>query len=55
MGTILLRDNQPLDLGLTLSCGQAFRWEEREGWWEGVVGGKAWRLQQDGIRVSFEG
>jgi N-glycosylase/DNA lyase len=55
MGTIRLRDDRPLDLSLTLSCGQAFRWEEREGWWEGVVGGRLWRLQQDGDRVIYEG
>lgn len=29
---------QPLDLGLTLACGQAFRWRKREdGVWQGVV------------------
>jgi N-glycosylase/DNA lyase len=55
MGTIRLRDDQPLDLGLTLSCGQAFRWEERDGWWEGVVGGRVWRVRRDGDRVIFEG
>ena len=55
MGMIRLRDDQPLDLALTLSCGQAFRWEEREGWWEGIVGGRAWRLRQEGDRVACEG
>jgi N-glycosylase/DNA lyase len=55
MGTIRLRDDQPLDLGLTLSCGQAFRWAEREGWWEGVVEGRPWRLRQDGDRVICDG
>jgi N-glycosylase/DNA lyase len=55
MGTIRLRDDQPLDLSLTLSCGQAFRWEERGAWWEGVVGDVAWKLRQDGDRVIFEG
>ena len=55
MGTLRLRDDQPLDLALTLSCGQAFRWEERGGWWEGVVGGRHWRLRQDGDGLSFDG
>ena len=55
MGTIRLRNDQPLDLALTLSCGQAFRWEERGGWWEGVVKGQIWRLRQDVDRLSFDG
>jgi len=55
MGTIRLRDDQPLDLALTLSCGQAIRWDEREGWWEGVVAGRLWRLRQDGDRILYEG
>ncbi|HVP25795.1 MAG TPA: DNA glycosylase, partial [Methanomicrobiales archaeon] len=46
MGIFRLRDDQPLDLALTLACGQAFRWEERAGWWEGVVGDRLWRLRQ---------
>ena len=52
---IRLRGDQPLDLGLTLSCGQAFRWEERGGWWEGVVRGRLWRLRQEGNRLSYDG
>jgi N-glycosylase/DNA lyase len=55
MGILRLRDDRPLDLALTLSCGQAFRWEEREGWWEGVVGGRLWRLRQDRDRVVCDG
>jgi len=55
MGTIRLRDDQPLDLGLTLSCGQAFRWDERDGWWEGVVGDRLWRLRQEGNRILYDG
>ena len=55
MGTIRLRDDQPLDLALSLSCGQAFRWEEREGWWEGVVGGRLWKVRQEGDRVIYSG
>jgi len=55
MGILRLRDDQPLDLALSLSCGQAFRWEEREGWWEGVVGGDLWRVRQEGERVLYTG
>ena len=32
-------DGQPLDLDVTLTCGQAFRWHKRaDGVWQGVVG-----------------
>jgi N-glycosylase/DNA lyase len=55
MGTIRLRQDQPLDLFLTLTCGQAFRWEQREGWWEGVVGGRLWRVRQAGDRIIYDG
>jgi N-glycosylase/DNA lyase len=33
------------DLAATLSSGQAFRWRERDGWWEGVIGARWVRLQ----------
>lgn len=55
MRSIRLRADQPLDLPLTLSCGQAFRWEERDGRWEGVVGGMVWRLRQEGDRLDYSG
>jgi N-glycosylase/DNA lyase len=55
MGIIRLGDDQPLNLSLTLSCGQAFRWEERDGWWEGIVGGRVWKLVQDGERIVYDG
>jgi N-glycosylase/DNA lyase len=55
MGIIHLRGEQPLNLALTLSCGQAFRWEEREGWWEGVVKDGLWRLRQEGNRLLYDG
>ena len=48
MGIIRLRDDQPLDLALSLSCGQAFRWGQRVGWWVGVIGGSFWRVRQIG-------
>jgi N-glycosylase/DNA lyase len=55
MEVIRLREDQPLDLGLTLSCGQAFRWELKGRWWEGVVGDGLWRLRQAGTRIICDG
>ncbi|HUK93168.1 MAG TPA: DNA glycosylase [Methanomicrobiales archaeon] len=55
MGALRLRDDQPLDLSLTLSCGQAFRWVQRDGWWEGVVGESLWKVRQEGDRLSYSG
>jgi N-glycosylase/DNA lyase len=42
------------DLDATLLSGQAFRWEVRDGWWEGVVQGRWVRLvgHPDGIRAE---
>lgn len=42
------------DLAATLSCGQAFRWRETSGAWEGVVGSRWVRLQAtpEGIRAQ---
>jgi N-glycosylase/DNA lyase len=34
------------DLAATLTSGQAFRWRECDGWWEGVVGARWVRLKQ---------
>lgn len=57
---------QPLDLDLTLACGQAFRWRKREdGTWHGVVrdrlvelrvedGMLYWRTYPDGGRALVE-
>ena len=55
MGYLRLRKDQPCDLGLSLSCGQAFRWEQRGDWWEGVVDGQVWRLRQEGDRIEYAG
>ncbi len=41
-------EDEPLDLGQTLDCGQAFRWrEDRPGIWTGVVGRSAWQVRVD--------
>jgi len=55
MTTITLRADQPFDLDRTLSCGQAFRWEKAEGWWQGVADGRAIRIRQDGSLLAFAG
>jgi N-glycosylase/DNA lyase len=40
-----------IDVGHTLTCGQAFRWRRQGGWWLGVVRGRPVRLRQldDGV------
>lgn len=47
----------PLDLSLTFSCGQAFRWREEEGAWTGIVGRSAWRVaaEEGFLRVEALG
>ena len=32
------------DLAATLTSGQAFRWQSRDGWWEGIIGARWVRL-----------
>src|SRR5579872_4394412 len=42
-------NGEPLSLDQTLACGQAFRWQPVEnGDWEGVAGGRAWKLRTEG-------
>lgn len=55
MTTITLPPDQPFDLDLTLSCGQAFRWEKADGWWQGVADGRAVRIRQDENLLTFAG
>ena len=42
------------DLGVSLCCGQVFRWDFVGGWWCGVVGDGVWRVRQVGDRLEFE-
>src|SRR6266700_4853186 len=35
------------DLAATLNSGQTFRWQLREGWWEGVIGLRWVRLRAE--------
>ena len=36
----------PIDLDLTLGCGQAHRWHKKEGVWKGVLGDRCATLAQ---------
>jgi N-glycosylase/DNA lyase len=45
----------PLDLDLTLGCGQTFRWRKAtDGFWEGPLGNQFIRLRQKGSVVHIE-
>jgi N-glycosylase/DNA lyase len=52
---IRLRNQCPFKLDLTLSCGQAFRWDMSDGWWRGVVGDNLIKIRQDRKALCFEG
>ncbi len=41
------------NLGLSLDCGQAFRWTEKNGIWNGVAFGKALSIQQKDNEIIF--
>ncbi len=43
----------PLDLDVTLCCGQVFRWNKIGEWWYGVAGGKAVKLRQTNAELEF--
>lgn len=53
-GTQTLIEVRDYDLAASLASGQAFRWELRDGWWEGVVAGRWVRLRQRGEAISVE-
>jgi N-glycosylase/DNA lyase len=56
MPEISLAHDEPFSLDLTLSCGQAFRWERGpDGWWHGVVGNRVIKIRQDATVLAFEG
>lgn len=53
---VRLSDFGQINLGLTLDCGQAFRWEPlSEGAWSGVSKGHYARIIQDGSDLIFLG
>ena len=45
----------PLNLDVTLSCGQLFRWRKQDDTWQGVVGGRLITLRQEGGELHFTG
>lgn len=49
----ILKKIDCLDLGLTLDCGQAFRWKERDGIWHGVIGKRAYDISADENGIVF--
>ena len=51
---LILPHDGPLDLRSTLLSGQAFRWRAEDGWYKGVVSGKAVRLRStaEGVEVD---
>ncbi len=52
---IHLSSQCPFNLDLTLCCGQAFRWDESDGWWCGVVQESLIKIRQDENILRFEG
>jgi N-glycosylase/DNA lyase len=55
MRSLTLRPDEPFSLSQTLSCGQVFRWQYGEGWWQGVVEKKVLAIRQEGRTLMFEG
>jgi N-glycosylase/DNA lyase len=51
---IQLNASTPFDLGFTLCCGQAFRWDKQGEWWYGVVGEHVLKIRQTGNVLEFE-
>ena len=47
---------EPFSLGLTLLCGQCFRWDgpDAEGWFTGVAGQAYWRVRQEDGALRWE-
>ncbi len=50
----ILKNITPFDLGLTLDCGQAFRWKRSDkGGFEGIALGRYLRVEQKGEDIIF--
>ena len=45
----------PFDLSLTVSCGQAFRWKEEDGYWSAPVNGSVWKVRQIDDTLLYDG
>ncbi len=46
-------DGIPLNLDVTLCCGQVFRWDKKGEWWYGVVDGKVIKVRQINAELEF--
>ncbi|MBN1358736.1 hypothetical protein JW988_08205 [Candidatus Bathyarchaeota archaeon] len=46
-------DGVPLNLDVTLCCGQVFRWDKKGDWWYGVAGGKVIKVRQVNAELEF--
>jgi N-glycosylase/DNA lyase len=46
-------DGVPLDLDVTLCCGQAFRWDKKGDWWYGVAADKTLKVRQANVELDF--
>jgi N-glycosylase/DNA lyase len=47
-------DDIPLNLDVTLCCGQVFRWNKKGNWWYGVAGSKAFKVRKVNTELDFE-
>lgn len=55
-GKIIFENIEALDIGLTLDCGQAFRWVQKpNGAWHAVVDGRAVDIEQQGGKITVTG
>lgn len=54
--SVFIRGMEHFSLPETLDCGQAFRWEEKDGFWQGVAFEKFLKLkkEEDGTIVLFD-
>ncbi|EHQ35752.1 DNA-3-methyladenine glycosylase family protein [Methanoplanus limicola] len=53
--TINLNSETPFNLDITLSCGQAPRWEYSDGWWTGVVTENVIKIRQKQNIIEYIG
>ena len=47
-------DGIPLNLDVTLCCGQVFRWDKKGNWWYGVADNKAIKVRQVKAKLEFK-
>ena len=53
MSSYIYKPSDNFSLDLTLDCGQAFRWQNIDGVWNGVAGGRALRVVQTEDGIEF--